>query len=645
MRRYLLLLLLVLVSFTAHAQQPQTQTAPAFDVNATYVNGFAAGGYAPSPGSGLTLNISAGTSTCPGEVDYAGGTLTMTASTTNYVYLNTSSSCVPAVSTSSSVFTANFPIATVVTSGAITAVHDVRSIFSLSPAGGGGGGGIGGAVATCSNQYSFAEYLLSGNAVGCGPVPPSVNGSYLCGYAVTGSAAVAPTCPLLGLGNRGVSGSTSTDTVLYSDNAGLVNYQGTVAVATALPTPATLGNTNFFTVLTNVSTGPGGVVTVTPASYTINGNATLVIVQGQECRIGINPTVGTDWLAACGQFSSGSTVSSDFPMYNAAGKLVDSGVSSVAGGGATADIFSSGKSGGTLGSESHKNLSITNGSTSTILSTVSGAGYVSEIFIASNQYASEVIVTVDGEGTPSIDANVADLLGESYLDTQPAFNGQWISGSNNGSGNPGGSLRIPIPFASSVLVQVKNNSGSTAVITSHITYHTGISDTWAYTQRLKLAVLSASGVTANTETNMVNVSPGKKGRLAAICWLYDGFPGSVSGTNRTPPLEGAMKIYIDGAGSAQYQTSGTEDFFGTGWYFRNFSTFGTGPTTTIAPGTTSNVLTILNSNTYGAQRFFINDPITFTSALKASWTCGNTSAVSFTGTCTIKTSVYYYQEN
>jgi hypothetical protein len=56
-------------------------------------------------------------------------------------------------------------------------------------------------------------------------------------------------------------------------------------------------------------------------------------------------------------------------------------------------------------------------------------------------------------------------------------------------------------------------------------------------------------------------------------------------------------------------------------------------------------LTVKNANTFGAQRFFINDPITFATGLKASWTCGNTSSVSFTGTCTMRTSVYYYQEN
>ena len=306
------------------------------------------------------------------------------------------------------------------------------------------------------------------------------------------------------------------------------------------------------------------------------------------------------------------------------------------------------KPAGTVGSEVHKNLSINNAATATILSTVNGSGYVSELFIASNQYATEVIITVDGEGTPSIDQNIADLLGDNYLDTQPAFNGPWIAGSNNGSGQPGGTLRIPIPFASSVLVQAKNNSGSTAIITSHIVYHTGVPDTWPYTQRLKFAGVNTAGIAANAETNIVNVTPNKRGRLVSVNWIYDGFPGSV--TPRTAPLEGAFKIYLDGAGSPNYATGGSEDFFGEPWYFQNFDKFPTvaatnGPTTTMTPGATDNVLTIKNANTWGGQRFFIKDGITFQNALKVSWVCGNTTAVSFTGTCKLLASVYYYQEN
>jgi hypothetical protein len=81
----------------------------------------------PTKGSGLTLNIGAGVSYCSYAMQsYAGGTLTMTASTTNYVYLDLTNSCTPSVNTTG--FTATtIPIATVVTAAAITSVTDDRT--------------------------------------------------------------------------------------------------------------------------------------------------------------------------------------------------------------------------------------------------------------------------------------------------------------------------------------------------------------------------------------------------------------------------------------------------------------------------------------------------------------------------------------
>jgi hypothetical protein len=84
---------------TVLAQQPQAQSSqPVYAVNAKYVNGVAPG-YWPTAGAGLTLNLSAGTAHCgnpPAAADYAGGTLTMTANATNYVYLDPGADCVPA---------------------------------------------------------------------------------------------------------------------------------------------------------------------------------------------------------------------------------------------------------------------------------------------------------------------------------------------------------------------------------------------------------------------------------------------------------------------------------------------------------------------------------------------------------------------
>jgi len=120
-----------------HAQQPSTQSQPAVRLNVKYVQGVGIG-YAPTAGAGLTLNLAAGTAFCSGVIaDYAGGTLTMTNNTTNYVYLDSGASCVPAKNTTG--FTvATVPLATVVTlSGAITTITDQRTLFNFVPGAGG----------------------------------------------------------------------------------------------------------------------------------------------------------------------------------------------------------------------------------------------------------------------------------------------------------------------------------------------------------------------------------------------------------------------------------------------------------------------------------------------------------------------------
>jgi hypothetical protein len=107
------------------AQQPQTNAAVSA-VNAEYTQGVGPG-YWPTGGSGLTLNLTAGSIVCgTTPVTYAGGSLTMAASSTNYVQLNASSSCAPSSNTTGFI-PGNSPIAVVTTNGsAIIGIVDWR---------------------------------------------------------------------------------------------------------------------------------------------------------------------------------------------------------------------------------------------------------------------------------------------------------------------------------------------------------------------------------------------------------------------------------------------------------------------------------------------------------------------------------------
>jgi hypothetical protein len=193
---------LIIITLTVvGGQQPQTSTAPIYAANAKYTNGVAPG-YWPTKGSGLTLNLSAGTSFCSGSiVTYSAGTLTMTASTTNNVYLNTASSCVPATKTSA--FTsADIPIAQVITgTSTITSITDIRTPFI-------GGGGAGSTIPYVATTGSVNAMVAT--------FSPAI-ASYTTGMmiAITANNATTGTTPTinvngLGVKNIGKSGTSGT---------------------------------------------------------------------------------------------------------------------------------------------------------------------------------------------------------------------------------------------------------------------------------------------------------------------------------------------------------------------------------------------------------------------------------------------------
>jgi len=150
------------------AQQAQAQNGQALNpYNAKYVQGVGPG-YWPTAGSGLVLNIAAGTALCNNTVyTYAGGTLTLAASATNYVYLDATNACMPNSNTTGFVST-SLPIAVVATNSAaiITHITDVRTWFSYNAAQAGNGGTVvwNTPSATAQGNISATNMLASASA-------------------------------------------------------------------------------------------------------------------------------------------------------------------------------------------------------------------------------------------------------------------------------------------------------------------------------------------------------------------------------------------------------------------------------------------------------------------------------------------------
>jgi hypothetical protein len=100
-------------------------------------------------------------------------------------------------------------------------------------------------------------------------------------------------------------------------------------------------------------------------------------------------------------------------------------------------------------------------------------------------------------------------------------------------------------------------------------------------------------------------------------------------------MEGNWKIYIDGNGSPDIETPGTEDLFTMGGYF-GF----------VSQGNVHDEagITLKSSNKIAAYKLFLRDPIKFESGLKIEHVVGG-NGFTFTGTVSIHYSVLYYLEN
>ncbi len=128
--------------------------------------------------------------------------------------------------------------------------------------------------------------------------PPSTNGIYDVMYNITGGVTAPPAAVLVGLGGRAITGSTSTDLVAYSDNATSIDHDRGCAnaVTETLPTATTLGNPYFTYSYQNACSYTD---TISPTTWTINGQSSLSVFPSQQCRVKINPNSATDWLAYC----------------------------------------------------------------------------------------------------------------------------------------------------------------------------------------------------------------------------------------------------------------------------------------------------------------------------------------------------------
>lgn len=168
-------------------------------------------------------------------------------------------------------------------------------------------------------------------------------------------------------------------------------------------------------------------------------------------------------------------------------------------------------------------------------------------------------ITFDGASSPQI----GGLLGIPVVDL---FGAQGLAGTYTtktfkvfrNDGQFGAILRMKMPFAASLKVEILTPlSGLSYCIVDYMdeqltpagpTYHFYVDN-----------VVAPVGIGA--EATILDISGN-----SVLLGLVHKFNGAAA-ANVLPFLEGDYRIYYGGSGTANYRSSGTEDFFNSGWYF------------------------------------------------------------------------------
>ncbi len=224
-------------------------------------------------------------------------------------------------------------------------------------------------------------------------------------------------------------------------------------------------------------------------------------------------------------------------------------------------------------------------------------------------------ISFDGQRNPAVDAPLGLFFGSGF--------GAWrVRALLMGIHPSTGSLYSfwPMPFAQQAVVRLRHQG--TAPLTVHYTL--------AYRPSASAGQRLAAGsegyfhatYTAQTPTVAGQDFPALQaqgtGRLVGISMAMTTPPGMPYGRTN---LQGNDQVYVDGSGTPAYLGTGTEDFFGGGWYFQN------GPFSLPVQGSPAQTLGSGGRGETSAYRLFLSDSIPFYRSLRAGFQVGPTGTL------------------
>jgi hypothetical protein len=173
MKKLFALMTFLFAFVASYGQAPSTTTNPLFSTNVKWVQGFAPSYSFNQASTGLTFELLGGVNfACGSLVNYPGGQVTLTANATNFVYLDTTQSCIPVVNTTGFVLATQLPLFVVQTNSTGTvAISDVRTMFSSAVSSGGSlpAGCSSPSIGAIDCSSFFQAGTIVGNTVTIGP--------------------------------------------------------------------------------------------------------------------------------------------------------------------------------------------------------------------------------------------------------------------------------------------------------------------------------------------------------------------------------------------------------------------------------------------------------------------------------------------
>ncbi len=297
------------------------------------------------------------------------------------------------------------------------------------------------------------------------------------------------------------------------------------------------------------------------------------------------------------------------------------------------------------------------GASFTLADVSNGPGYAQTINMALAGGGADVDRTsiayyVDGETTPSV-TTLYGLIGTygGY-----AFASKHVTcAGGRGRSWAGCTYSLRVPYKRSLRIVLTNNGGGNVRLWGAVQGNAGghqFLDRYAVAHAVTLGDQYAKQVKVKALEEYTLLDVTGRGAFWGMQFFMDRHNNAAGADENC--IEGNFRYYVDGATKPSYESSGTEDYFGSAFEF--MSAGFAGATGAQTPYATESFGTFYNqwSNATGpnaiddqssAFRFHSADPVHFNRSLKVTWQCGEPDNGLTTNTAAgIAATLYYYTD-